>query len=210
MISKKLFAFISALMLLCFSSAHADETKARDFVTQSGYELITALGTHDLEEKYQALDNLFETKTDTFYIAKFVLGPYYTQLDAEQKEQYHQLFLRYIKSLYKTYPLNFDTSSIDFSIGEVIQKGKFYDVKCLVDLPEKFQTENLKQVGVDFRLHETDDGVKLIDFKLDGVSMLLTFRTKFVQMIKNDEEEISWFLEDLEDLTVSNEMQIRQ
>ena len=205
---KKFFAvFIFVFFLSGF--VRADEIGARQFINDSGYALIDALGGDDLTQKYKTLDDLFDNRVDTDYIAKFVLGPYYNKMSDKQKSDYHAFFKRYIKSLYKSYPLNFDTTAMDFEIISVGQNKDFYDVKCMVDLPEKYQTENLKQVGIEFRLREKSNTIKLIDFKIDGVSMLITFKNKFMQMIKDDEEEIDWFLEDFEDLTLSNESQMK-
>ena len=207
---KIITAAIFAFVLLCSAPLKAGEAQVRAFISDSGYALIEALGCDDVEQKYQILDELFDQRVDTDYIAKFVLGVYYNKMNDAQKARYHMLFGRYIKSLYKSYPLNFKTPNIDFDIVGVRQNGAFYDVKCMVDLPEQYQSESLKQIGLEFRVRENADVIKLIDFKIDTISMLLTFKNKLMQMIKDDEEEMDWFLEDFEDLTLSNEMQAKQ
>ena len=40
--------------------------------------------------------------------------------------------------------------------------------------------------------------------------MLLAYRSKFYEMIAKNEEEIDWFLEDLEDITRSYELSLQE
>jgi len=208
---KKIFKALALVLLIPFTAIAApQEQDARLFVHNSGYALIDALQTQDLEQKYATLDNLFDEKADTYYIAKFVLGQYYREFDEQQKQQYHALFNRYIKSLYKNYPLDFETKNLNFDIVSVKKNNDFFDVGCLIDLPEKYRNENMQNVKVEFKLKTDDDQLKFVDFKIGEASMLLTLRSRFVQMMKDSDEEPSWFLQDFEDLTISNEAQVRQ
>ena len=78
-----------------------------------------------------------------------------------------------------------------------------------VDLPERFQSETLKAVRVEFKLKPKEDGSYLIaDVSIADVSLLVSLRSRFNQMLKEAEDEPEWFLQDFEDLTVSNEKQI--
>ncbi len=212
MIKKNLFFYFFSLFLFFAATfqAKAGMDSVRAFVNDAGFSLIKTLGEPDLQQKYQNLDTLFDEKVDTSYISKFVLGKYYRLLTPEQKTTYHALFERYIKSLYKSYPLDFDTTDISFKILSVSEKAGFYDVVCLVDLPEKYRTENFQNVHVEFKLKADSNTLRFVDFKIGETSMLITFRNKFIQMIKDDEDEIEWFLEDFADLTKSNEQHIQE
>ena len=189
--------------------ASFDETKARDFLNTTGEKFIETLGLQNVKEKYALLDDMFETKFDTLSMGRFVLGGSYRLLNEEQKVRYHELFKRYIKSLYKSYPLDFDTSEIHFGIAKITQNEKYISALVVVDLPEKYQTETLKTIRVEFKLKENPNGNYLIsDILFADVSLLVSQKARFMQMLQNADGEIDWFLDDFEDFTISNENQI--
>ena len=66
------------------------------------------------------------------------------------------------------------------------------------------------EVSVSFRLHKVDDRIKIVDVKVAESSLLLSYRGKFYEMIAQNDEEIDWFLEDLNDKTVSMERNLHQ
>lgn len=208
-IVRMLYVFVSMMLFCNAASASFDETKVRDFLNANGEKFIETLGLEDVGRKYEILDNMFETKFDTKAMGRFVLGPNYKLLDEAQKEQYHMLFKRYIKSLYKSYPIDFNTSEIKFKITQISQSGKYVLGVAVIDLPEKYQTENLKSVRLEFKLKPVEDGDYLIsDVLIADVSLLVSLKSRFAQMFKDADGEPEWFLEDFEDLTRSNEKQI--
>ena len=211
MLMKKFLAFLFIFFFGVVSSLRAEKTEAdvRNFLNEKGQKLIITLGSSDLEEKYDILDEMFENNVDVDYIARFVMGQYYRNMTDEQKKKYHELFKRYIVSLYKSYPLDFETKGLGFEISAVKKNGKYFDASTIVDLPEKYQTEAVKKVSVDFKLTENNGQFQLVDLKIGEVSMIVTLRNRFSNMIKEAEEEIDWFLEDFEDLTKSNEENVK-
>ncbi len=209
LLTKKI-AFLG-LFLILFApfASKAGQGEARAFVNDTGRALIEAFSDKDISQKRQMLEILFENKTDTDHIADFTLGTYRRLFNENQRQRYHSLFKRYLKALYQSYPLNFDIKGADFEVLSVRQNGAFYDVFCLIDLPEKYRTEDISQVKVNFQLKENQGTIKLVDFKISEASMASTLKDRVMQMIKNDEEEVDWFLEDFEDLTLSNEKNVQ-
>ena len=205
----KFLSFIVAFFFCLSAKASFDETKVRDFLNTTGERFVEALGLEDKAQKYEILDDMFEKNFDTYAMGRFVLGKTYRLLSEEQKLQYHALFKRYIKSLYKTYPLDFDTSEIKYRITQISQTKKYVVGLVVVDLPEALQTDKLKAIRLEFKLEEKEnDSYLIFDVLIADVSMLVTLRGRFAQMMKDAENEPEWFLQDFEDLTVSNERQI--
>ena len=206
---KCFFSFITSITVLCVwvggAWAALDEHNVREFLNTTGEDLIEALGEPDVLKKYEILDEIFEKKVDTHYIGQFALGTFYRRLTEAQKNQYHILFNRYIKNLYKAYPLDFETSDIHFEVVKISEKENLIEATVSVDVPKQFQTENFNKVYVDFNLKPYHNSFLIVDLKIGEVSMLLTLRKKLLQMIKDADNEISWFLEDFEDLVISGE-----
>lgn len=198
------FLFLTTAVLPCKAAAVA-AGEAEAWVNQTGYRLIEALSDPNIETKHRVLDEMFENNVDTEYMARFVLSKYWKRLDDAQKETYLKLFKRYCLSLYKSYPLDFDLTGLDFDVVSSKAVGQYTDISCRVDLPEKFRTDSLKSINVTFKLSKDGDMIKIVDLKIGESSLLLTYRNRFVKMVQDVDEELDWFLEDLNDLTLSNE-----
>ena len=201
--------FISIFcFLLSVSLAYADSVNKNDavsWINATGHKLIDALSSSDILSKYETLDKMFKEDVDTQYMARFVIGKYWKAMDNFQQKQYVDLFSRYALSVYKNYPINFDTKGLDFEILSVKQNQKFTDVTCSIQLPEQFESENLKSINVKFKLTQNNQKIKIVDLIFEQSSLLSTYRTRFYTMIADLDEEMSWFLEDFTDLVVSAE-----
>lgn len=194
--------------LLSVSLAYADSVNKNDavsWINATGHKLIDALSSSDILSKYETLDKMFKEDVDTQYMARFVIGKYWKAMDNFQQKQYVDLFSRYALSVYKNYPINFDTKGLDFEILSVKQNQKFTDVTCSIQLPEQFESENLKSINVKFKLTQNNQKIKIVDLIFEQSSLLSTYRTRFYTMIADLDEEMSWFLEDFTDLVVSAE-----
>ena len=205
----KILSFVSVLLFCISANASFDEAKVREFLNTTGERFIEALGLEDRAQKYEILDDMFEKNFDTYAMGRFVLGKTYRLLNEEQKLQYHELFKRYIKSLYKSYPLDFNPSEIKYKIMQISQTKKYVVGLVAVDLPEELQTDKHKAIRLEFKLEpKENDSYLIFDVLIAEVSMLVTLRGRFAQMLKEADDETEWFLQDLEDLTASNENQL--
>lgn len=192
------------------TAAPVEEKLAIQWANSTGAKLVETLGNHDLESKYAMLDKMFANDVDGNYIARFVVGKYWKAMSREQQQNYTNLFKRYMLSLYKNYPLDFETIDINFTITSARVGKSNTAVFCIVELPEKMANENFDHVNLEFTLHEIGGKIKITDLKIGESSLLLTYRGRFYQMIKDVDEDFEWFLEDLETLTISNERNAEQ
>ena len=207
---KSFLAFLTTICMACFLSfaafaAPVSATKAKDFINQTGYRLIEALGNQNLQEKYAVLDDMFQKNVDMPYLARFVMGKYFKQMTEEQKQTYLALFPRYVIGVYKGYPLNFGTEGLSFEILSTLQNGNFTDVLCRINLPESLKTEQVQNIDVSFKLEEINHQPKIVDLKIGESSLLVSYRKRFYEMIMEADEDMSWFLEDFAALTESAE-----
>lgn len=180
---------------------------ALEFANIRGEELLLSFQEPNLSIRYQKLDALFNKYIDVDYIAKFVVGKYWRIMTAEQREKYLSIFRRYGLAYYKTLPLDF-AFNLTYKVLGAESDGKFTNVSALVHL--NTQSERPQDVNLMFRLHESGGIIKAVDVKIAESSMLLAYRSKFYEMIAKNEEEIDWFLEDLEDTTVAWEESLKQ
>lgn len=200
-----IFSFFCLNSAQVFAAAVPAE-QAKSWSEEKGRELINTLAERELEKKYENLDNLFINHVDLDHIGRFVVGKYWNTMTNDQKSQYIPLFKRYSTALYKTFPLNFEKDAVDFEVNRATVEKTYTLV--YVDITLKKSATNAKEdfhVTVEFRLHEKDDKIMLTDLKIAEVSFIVSYRSRFYQMIEQNDGDINWFLEDLETITDSIE-----
>ena len=121
-------------------ASQLQDERVISWINDTGRKLIDVLSNPDIEEKYTKLETIFNEDIDTEYMARFVIGKYWKMMNEEQQQRYLGLFNRYAISLYKNYPLNFDTKGLDFNIISITHSKKFTDAVCSITLPEQFAT----------------------------------------------------------------------
>ena len=156
---------------------------------------------------------MFLNYVDLDYIAKFVIGKYWRQMTAEQKRRYVPLFKRYALAVYKSFPLDYDRN-VDLVVSSVKSDRKYADVITEISLAGNTPAEQngapAQKVIVTFRLTKNNGKLQIIDLKLTESSLILSYRSRFYEMIMQDDGELEWFLEDLELITSSTEETNRQ
>ncbi len=155
------------------------------FVQGMAKRALAVLGDPKLDFRQQQsiMRGLFTEVVDIDWIAKFVLGPVWKTATPEQKSRYLTLYRTYITEGYVS---KFDADSV----------GKVRDIKIvgMQDAPggtfsastEVVQTTASEpNVKVDYRLHQTQAGYKIIDITVEGVSLLTTHRQEFAAIANN-------------------------
>lgn len=198
--------FILFCGLLLFSpQGRAQElstAEAEAFALKQGENLLKAFGEQDISTKYKELDSLFVKYIDLNYISKFVVGKYWREMTSTQQQKYQSLFKRYAMSLYKGFPLQFE-DRISFTISGSRHDGN--DVIVNADINYRKPEGGTDIFPVEFRMHKINGNIMLTDIKVADSSLILSYRTRFYQMIKESDEDMEWFLEDFELTTKSAE-----
>ena len=88
----------SCMFLLVFTNCRAADLspqEALNFAETKGKELLMTFQEPDLVARYAKLDDMVKQYVDIDYVSKFVIGKYWRQMSAKQKQDYQDLFLRY-------------------------------------------------------------------------------------------------------------------
>ncbi len=206
---KKYLQLIIVCLSLAFpqvaSASEIGAAEARSWAQDRGNLLLTTFQEKNLAVKYKKLDELFLKYVDLDYISKFVIGKHWREMTSEQQRQYQSLFKRYALGVYKSFPLTFE-EEIKFEILNADVQPDYTDVAAQIDLGRNFSdaSQPPKKINVVFRLKK-NNGIKLVDIKLAESSLILSYRNRFYQMVADADGDMTWFLEDLETVTVSTE-----
>jgi ABC-type transporter MlaC component len=149
---------------------------------------------------------MISTDVNVEYVGKFVVGKYAKKMTSVQQKQYTYLFHRYILSLYKQVNLNFDVSKVNYSVDEIIEHPRFTTVLCRIDAKKIIKGAEVKNFPVKFKLiRGSNNQIQAVDVEIANVSMVIEYRKRFYTMIKENNENMDWFLEKLKDRVVANE-----
>lgn len=198
---------IIGILTLCAPSLvfaqSVDVDKAVVWAEDKGQLLLNTFQEKDISARNVKLDNLFDEYVDVHYVAKFVSGRYWQDMNENQRQEYVELFRRYVKALYKTFPLDF-VSRLSYRVINAVSDKNFVVVNTLIKL-DADENNPMQDILLSFRLHSKDGELKLVDIKVAESSLLLSYRNKFAEMFRTVDGEISWFLEDLSSLVISSE-----
>ena len=186
--------------------------EAQKWVEDKGQQLLIVFGESDIVKKYAALDEMLVQYIDLDYVSKFVMGKYWRQMSEEQQSEYQELFKRYALSVYKSFPLDFNAEKIKFEIIKAIPEKNRTAVRAKVNLEGIMdpQQNTVADIFVDFLVSQKNNQIKIIDLKLGESSLILSYRSRFYEMIAKDDDDVVWFLEDLADITEAAERTIAE
>ena len=183
--------------------------EAENWTLNKGHEILNILTTESGEDKFIKLDEIVDNDVDLDYAAKFVVGKYWRQMSETQKQKYLPLFKRYTKTLYKSYSLDLRKGDVNFAVDKVLITPIGADAYCSLKIKVIEQNVDDKSKGgvkAIFSLVKIDGKIKVRDLKIEESSLLNAYRDRFYKMIHEDsDDEIDWFLEDLETIVEDNE-----
>ena len=191
--------FFAVFTPFLVSAEPVEREEARAWANQKGAEILNIISSKD-EDKYEQLDVILLNDVDIKYIAKFVVGKYWKKMTDEQKSRYLASFEEYLMKIYKTFNLDFKASDINFEIYDIKVSTKFTDIIMSIKIKGvTTESDGAKdEVFVTFRIHKTDNRIKLTDLKIAESSLSMAYRNRVYELIQQDEEEIDWFLDDFE------------
>ncbi len=178
----RILAVVFAILVLAAlppSDAAAGD-KAGDFVKELGdsaIRLLTANGIADAERETR-FRALFRKNFDVERIGRFTLGKHVRRADKQQMTEFLGLFEDFIVV---TYASRFSEYS-----------GETFEVRSIRAEPGRdtlVLTEILRPTGgppyrVDWQVLERNGELKIIDVKVEGISMSVTQRAEFASVIQ--------------------------
>jgi len=185
LISKTILAGLAAVTLAWASAATAqqetaqnDPEGARQFVSQLSQDAINVLNDISMtqDERDSAFRALLKEGFDLSYIGKLVLGRHWRNASRDQRAEYDEIFPEYVLRIYAG-RLN-ERGDEEFQVLDTVPAGKrdVY-VRSEVVRPDG------PPVAADWRVRKQDGEFKIVDLKIEGISMVLTQRDEFAARV---------------------------
>ena len=214
---RKIFCYMLTFFWMCgFCSTAGAEglsaAEAKSWAENKGKEIVDILTSPSDALKYRRLDAIFNHDIDLDNAAKFVMGKYWRQMSEEQKARYLPLFKRYTNSAYKLYPLDIEQGAVTFTVDKAVADNRKVNIYCTVVIKKlENAADKTSQGGIKviFEVVKNNGIIQVRDLKISESSFLISYRERFYKMLHQDsDDEIDWFLEDLEAIVEDNEAQV--
>jgi phospholipid transport system substrate-binding protein len=159
------------------------------FIADLGKRAIDVLTSQRSEaERERAFRDLFDEGFDLPAISRFVLGPYWRTTNDEQRQEFTRLFETYVVHAY-TVRFN-EYSDQKFQVQGSRAEG---EASALVT-SQILRAGGAPPLKIDWRVAKTDDGYKIADVIVEGVSMAVTERQEFASVIQRGGGQVNALL----------------
>lgn len=129
-------------------------------------------------------------------IGRFVLGKYRRKATSEELDEFLKLFEDYIVSLYSSAFRNY--SGETFAVSRVVKTRSARDTMVVTHINPETDPNPTKVV---FQVRNSKDVYKILDVKIQGVSMIVTQRDEFTGFIRNNGGKVSALITALREKT---------
>ncbi len=174
-------------------SAATSEAEAKSFIESMADRAIESLTSPEIPEE-KRIKNARRLLNDKFAvpsIGRWILGRYWRQATPQQQEEYLRLFEDMIISIYVE---RFDQYSGEtLNIVDAVTVGDGEDVL----VSTRLNRAGGNPVKVDWRVRRMDDGLKVVDVLVAGVSLGQTQRSEFSAVIRNNGGSIDALLAEM-------------
>ncbi len=128
-------------------------------------------------EREKGFRDLLYEGFDVNFLARISLGRFVRQMTREQFAEYMRLFPDYIVNKFANRIGEYTNQTIE--IGEVVPAGR-RDVYVRTTLLRP----GAEPLAADWRVRKTKDGFRIVDVKVEGISMVISQRDEFAALIE--------------------------
>lgn len=153
--------------------------RAQEFIDKVARDAISFISDEDLskEEKIKEFEKLLSANFDMETIARFSLGRYWRQASEQQLEEYTALFKKMVLQVYSKRFNEYNGQTLRVNGSQATGKRDVI-VNSFID-----NGDNSK-ILIQWRVRQTEDGFKIVDIIVEGVSMVITQRSDFASVMQ--------------------------
>ena len=136
----------------------------------------------DKAAKIKHIDKIIDPLFDFPLMAKLALGrEHWPKLNAAQREKFSKLFVKLLKETYR------EKISL-YTNEELLFKPPLKKTKTVIQIPAELMYKD-KKVTMLYKLRKLEKRWKIYDVEIQGVSVLLTYRSQFDDILSNSTVE---------------------
>jgi phospholipid transport system substrate-binding protein len=176
----KILATSLLLLGLATGQAAAKEDSPKEVVSSTIQAIIDVLEARDDKTAVNDADRegirkVVAGKFDYREMSRRSLGKPWKKMDEAKKQAFTNLFRQMLEYSYGNQLAGYHGQKVMFEDAE-FKKDKARVKGAVVD--------SSKSIPMEYRLHQTDSGWQVYDIKIEGVSLITTFRKDFKSIVK--------------------------
>ena len=181
-----LFCVLFLLNLFSFQKLYADRIIQSQQLVGNLYNDLVATSMKELsiDEQKIELKNLFQKYVDIPIIARAVLGKSWRQANSDQRKRFISVFKLYVSNKYGRQFSEFKGTKLEITKSRDTLTKAGVLVSSIVMVPGN---PSLKVV---WQVSDGSGSLKLVDLRVEGISMLSTERQEFRSKLKKFEGSI--------------------
>lgn len=158
---------------------------ARSVVEKTVEEVIAVLRDAELsaEQRLASIERIVYGRFDLDTMSRYVLARNWQRFSKEQQIEYVAAFKRYLSNNYGGRLGRYDQFGVDVT-GARGESNGHVTVRTVI-VGGEFEGAQL-----DYRLRDTDGSWKVIDVKIEGISMVSNFRDQFKEVVSSGGPEL--------------------
>ena len=176
---------------LTVGQAAADQDPAAKLIQQTATRVIELIKTKTGEAREAGIRQVLESDFDLDYMGRSALGIHWNQATAEQRKRfltaaasaeahaYAERFGRY--------------AGQTLTVGRVMKRGNGISV-----VDSKLNQSDGEPIAIQWEVRNTGQGLRIVDVKIEGVSMVMTRRSDFNSYIQNHDGKVEALIDELE------------
>ena len=155
--------------------------ESQAFVEKLADDAVRTWGMYDGDEeaRLEAMEALIRSVFDVRFITRAVLGRHWRDLNPAERSRFRELFPEFVVQVYLPHIAKYSRDHMH--VLGARPRGK-RDVLVKSEL----RTDEGDWVDADWRIRSTEDGIRIIDLTVAGVSLLLVQRQEFEAVIRRD------------------------
>ena len=191
-------SILFCILFLFSVQASATYSDSGAFVKDLGNRAIELLTSTQISDEEQAMRfrTLLREGFAVDKIGRFVLGKYRRKATTEELKEFLELFENYIVSLYSSAFRNY--SGETFVVSRVVNTRNAHDTMVVTHINPETDPNPTKVV---FQVRNWKGVYKILDIKIQGVSMILTQRDEFTGLIRNNGGKVAALISALREKT---------
>jgi phospholipid transport system substrate-binding protein len=179
------FVVVAAAQALTFPAVA--ENGPTDFIRTLGNQAIEVIrSSASPDQKRAFFHKVLHQDFDLSSISPFVLGPYWRQASEAQRQEFKLLLENHLVSFYGRRFTQYNGESLQVTGSRTEPRGAVVTSQMI-----RLQGPPIE---VDWRLSNRGGFYRITDVSIDGVSMALTHRSEFAELIQRNGGQIAGLL----------------
>lgn len=183
-----LILMLTVMAAPAFASDTLEKDPAVIFVSNLSNRFINEIFTGNASEqkKVETFKKEFLANSDIKFISRFVLGKAWKSADEAARNNFEKAFSDAVVLTWAGRFKEYNGQKIEEKAVRAAQSGQVY-VDSVVISPDA----KVKPISLIWRLKNSEDGYKIVDLIIEGVSMTMTYRNEYLAVLQAKNNDVN-------------------